>query len=56
MCFQRDSKKDQVVIYMFILATLGLLAWAILKPFVGTLREKTRARQTYAPVDSGTGQ
>jgi hypothetical protein len=56
MCFQRDSTKDQVVIYMFILATVGLLAWAIMKPFVGTLREKTRARQIYAPVDTGSGQ
>lgn len=55
-CFQRDSTKDQVVIYIFVLATVGLLAWAAVKPFVGSIRDKTRTRRMYAPVDAGGGQ
>ena len=27
-CFQRDSRKDQIVVLTFIAATLGLLGWA----------------------------
>ncbi|KAL1844630.1 hypothetical protein VTK73DRAFT_2144 [Phialemonium thermophilum] len=28
MCFQRDSRKDQIIVWAFILGTTGLLAWA----------------------------
>ncbi|CRK13924.1 hypothetical protein BN1723_012484 [Verticillium longisporum] len=28
MCFQRDSNKDRVIVWGFILGTLGLLGWA----------------------------
>lgn len=28
MCFQRDSRKDQIIVWAFILGTLGLLGWA----------------------------
>ncbi|KAI3395195.1 hypothetical protein diail_1689 [Diaporthe ilicicola] len=28
MCFQRDSRKDQVIVWGFILGTAGLLGWA----------------------------
>lgn len=31
MCFQRDSQKDQVVVWGFILGTAGLLGWAALR-------------------------
>ncbi|KAF1921148.1 hypothetical protein BDU57DRAFT_38877 [Ampelomyces quisqualis] len=49
-CFQRDSAKDQVIVYVFIVATLGLLGWAGIRPWVAKMRE----RQTYIPV-SGQG-
>lgn len=38
-CFQRDSTKDQVVIYLLILATVGLLAWAGVKPWYERWKE-----------------
>lgn len=31
MCFQRDSRKDQIVVWGFILGTAGLLGWAALR-------------------------
>ncbi|KAI5856683.1 hypothetical protein GGS23DRAFT_395068 [Durotheca rogersii] len=31
MCFQRDSRKDQVIVWGFILGTTGLLGWAAAK-------------------------
>ena len=31
---ERDSLKDRTIVTLFIIATGGLLAWAILKPFV----------------------
>lgn len=31
---ERDSRKDEAVVIMFILATSGLLAWAVLRPWV----------------------
>ncbi|KAB5566104.1 hypothetical protein GE09DRAFT_1105511 [Coniochaeta sp. 2T2.1] len=31
MCFQRDSAKDQIIVWGFILGTGGLLGWAALK-------------------------
>jgi hypothetical protein len=33
-CFQRDSIKDEAVVFIFIFATAGLLGWAVLKPWV----------------------
>ena len=27
-CFQRDSRKDQIIVLLFIVVTMGLLAWA----------------------------
>ncbi|CAG8168736.1 unnamed protein product [Penicillium salamii] len=33
-CFQRDSKKDEAVVFIFIFATGGLLAWAACKPWI----------------------
>lgn len=53
LCFQRDSTKDQAVIYIFIIATIGLLAWAAVKPWVVQWSEKTRARYRYTPVAEG---
>ena len=33
-CFQRDSRKDQIVVLTFIAATLGLLGWAGVKKVI----------------------
>ncbi|KAM3421438.1 hypothetical protein BST61_g1832 [Cercospora zeina] len=38
-CFQRDSVKDQLVVWIFLIATLGLLAWATVKPWWTKWRE-----------------
>ena len=46
-CFQRDSTKDQLVVYGFIAATGSLLAWAAIKPWVQKWQE---SRAGYAPV------
>lgn len=27
-CFQRDSRKDQIVVVTFIMVTVGLLGWS----------------------------
>ncbi|KAK4495659.1 hypothetical protein PRZ48_012927 [Zasmidium cellare] len=54
-CFQRDSTKDEVVVLLFIFATVGLLAWAAVKPWYEKWREGVQLRGTYAPVSSGGG-
>jgi hypothetical protein len=33
-CFQRDSRKDEAVVFIFIFATAGLLIYAGLRPWV----------------------
>ncbi|KAI0376070.1 hypothetical protein F5Y04DRAFT_267346 [Hypomontagnella monticulosa] len=38
MCFQRDSRKDQIIVWGFILGTTGLLGWAAAKRVI-ELRE-----------------
>jgi hypothetical protein len=38
-CFQRDSAKDQLIVYTFILITCGLLIWATVKPYAETYLE-----------------
>jgi hypothetical protein len=40
-CFQRDSLKDELVIYLFLAVTTGLLVWAGVKPWVERLWEKS---------------
>jgi hypothetical protein len=49
-CFQRDSVKDQVVVWGFLLVTLGLLAWAAVKPWY------ERWRAGYRPLEQGGGR
>lgn len=34
MCFQRDSRKDQIIVWGFILGTAGLLGWAAVQKAV----------------------
>ncbi|KAF1831361.1 hypothetical protein BDW02DRAFT_572124 [Decorospora gaudefroyi] len=53
-CFQRDSAKDQAVVFVFIGATVGLLGWAGVRPWVEGWRERARERRSYIPV-SGQG-
>jgi len=33
-CFQRDSRKDQIVVLSFIAVTVGLLAWAAVRKVI----------------------
>lgn len=35
ICFQRDSAKDEIIVFIFIFATVGLLIWAAIRPWVG---------------------
>ncbi|KAI1146512.1 hypothetical protein F4825DRAFT_456418 [Nemania diffusa] len=37
-CIQRDSRKDEIIIWAFLLGTAGLLVWAAVRR-VGELRE-----------------
>ncbi|KAF1947658.1 hypothetical protein EJ02DRAFT_449135 [Clathrospora elynae] len=55
-CFQRDSAKDQVVVFIFIGATVGLLGWAGLRPWVEGWKERVRARRSYIPVSGQAGR
>jgi len=50
-CFQRDSKKDQAVVFVFLSATGGLLVWAAVGPWV----RKWRGRRGYGVVGEGEG-
>ena len=34
MCFKRDSNKDKIIVWGFIVGTLGLLGWAAFKRVV----------------------
>ena len=52
-CFQRDSTKDEVVVLLFIFATVGLLAWAAVKPWYEEWREGVQLRGTYTSLGSG---
>lgn len=42
---ERDSLKDELVVIMFVACTGGLLAWALIKPWLNMAREKS-----YTPV------
>ncbi|KAF2769572.1 hypothetical protein EJ03DRAFT_389217 [Teratosphaeria nubilosa] len=53
-CFQRDSTKDQAVVFIFIFATGALLGWAGVKPWAQRWREgrgdRTSVPFTEAPL------
>ncbi|KAI1208633.1 uncharacterized protein F4807DRAFT_461570 [Annulohypoxylon truncatum] len=51
MCFQRDSRKDQIIVWGFILGTTGLLGWAAARRVV-ELRDGKKG----AAVGSGRGE
>ncbi|KAL4940517.1 hypothetical protein BDV06DRAFT_19070 [Aspergillus oleicola] len=50
-CFQRDSRKDEAIVFIFIIATGGLLLWAIFRPWVQKWIEAARERRSYIPVN-----
>jgi len=53
-CFQRDSAKDEAVVFIFIFATVGLLIYAAVQPFVQKWVGAMRERRSYAPVSNGS--
>ena len=58
-CFQRDSTKDELVVFIFIFATVGLLVWALVKPYALKWREGRQAafqRGEYAAVSETEGR
>ena len=50
MSTERDSRKDEAVVLIFIFATAGLLIWAAVKPWVGKWVE---VRWGYTLCDQG---
>ncbi|KAK3682304.1 hypothetical protein B0T22DRAFT_432815 [Podospora appendiculata] len=50
-CFQRDSRKDQIIVWGFILGTAGLLGWA----GVRRLLEMREGRKTVFGSAGGSG-
>ncbi|EER40316.1 conserved hypothetical protein [Histoplasma capsulatum var. duboisii H88] len=51
-CFQRDSNKDKAVVFIFIIATAGLLIWAAIQPWVEKWVLAIKERRSYLPVPS----
>jgi len=51
-CFQRDSAKDQAVVFLFIGATVGLLVWSAVRPAY----ERWRDSRGYSSLGGGQGQ
>lgn len=37
-CFERESFKDQLIVYAFAGVTIGLLLWALVRPVLGRFR------------------
>ncbi|KAI8682628.1 hypothetical protein LRP88_05409 [Fusarium phalaenopsidis] len=50
MCFQRDSNKDKIIVWGFIIGTVGLLGWAAFKKVVSWREGPGLGRQSYAPM------
>ncbi|KAL4752674.1 hypothetical protein BDW72DRAFT_191837 [Aspergillus terricola var. indicus] len=53
-CFQRDSRKDEAIVFIFIIATGSLLLWALFRPWVQKWMEAARERRTYIPVSDSS--
>ncbi|KAM5469106.1 hypothetical protein MauCBS54593_004458 [Microsporum audouinii] len=51
-CFQRDSNKDRAVVFIFIIATSSLLAWAAVKPWAEVWIQRFKERRSYLPISS----
>ncbi|GAB1316135.1 hypothetical protein MFIFM68171_06345 [Madurella fahalii] len=54
-CFHRDSAKDQIVVWGFILGTAGLLGWAGLRRVVEKHQERRRLRGVASAAAAGGG-
>ncbi|KAI8721847.1 hypothetical protein NCS52_00327300 [Fusarium sp. LHS14.1] len=50
LCFQRDSNKDKIIVWGFIIGTVGLLGWAAFKKVVSWREGPGLGRQSYAPM------
>lgn len=51
MCFKRDSNKDKIIVWGFIIGTVGLLGWAALKRLMELRRGHSLGQGTgYAPM------
>lgn len=48
LCFQRDSRKDEIIVWGFILGTTGLLGWA-------AVRKVLQGRMVIAANGGGVG-
>ncbi|CAJ2504726.1 Uu.00g121200.m01.CDS01 [Anthostomella pinea] len=53
-CFQRDSRKDQIIVWGFILGTAGLLGWAAAKRVI-EMRAGKKAAAALGLPHSGPG-
>ncbi|MCJ1310769.1 hypothetical protein MMC25_004436 [Agyrium rufum] len=56
VCFQRDSTKDQTVVFIFIIATAGLLIWALIGPWAERWIQGTRQKRSYIPLSNAPSQ
>jgi hypothetical protein len=54
MCFQRDSNKDRIIVWGFILGTTGLLGWAAVKKILEVRKGNKRRDQQLPPGGGGT--
>ena len=52
-CFQRDSRKDQIVVLAFIAGTLGLLGWAAVRKVLEKRRERSGGEPQQGYVAAG---
>ncbi|KAH7157759.1 putative MFS transporter [Dactylonectria estremocensis] len=52
MCFQRDSNKDKIIVWAFIVGVMALLGWAAFKRLTSWRQGNPLGRQTtnYAPM------
>jgi len=55
-CFQRDSAKDEAVVFIFIIATVGLLFYAAVRPWIEKWRDNIRERRSYAPISTASAE
>lgn len=53
-CFQRDSRKDQAVVLIFIIMTGGLLVWAGIRHWVVLPRQDDRREYIPVPTTANT--
>jgi uncharacterized protein YqhQ len=45
--------KDQLVVIIFITATVGLLVYALVRPWAETWAERIKERRMYMPIQAG---